>query len=109
MRRYRVRVTAEAVRDLHDIGDYVARNDSPAKAPALMDEIERVCAGLAVGPGRGHVPPEMRNIGIEGYRETHCHGYRIVYECGDGDVFIYAIVDGRRDLQSFLERRLLRP
>jgi len=109
MTHYQVQITREADRDLFDIGAYVARNDSPERACVLLDDLERVCLTLATYPGRGHIPPEMRRIGIDIYRETHCHGYRIVYEIAGKDVFVYAVVDGRRDLQSFFERRLLRP
>jgi len=109
MSHYQVQITREAERDLLDIGLYIAGNDSSERACKLIDDLERECLTLATYPGRGHVPPEMRRIGIELYRETHCQVYRIIYEISGKDVFVYAIVDGRRDLQSFLERRLLRP
>jgi hypothetical protein len=32
----------------------------------------------------------------------------IVYETSGKDVFVYAVADGRRDIQSLLERRLIR-
>jgi len=109
MTHYRVQITREADRDLLDIGTYIARNDSLERASVLMDSLEKACLALASYPGRGHIPPEMRRIGIDLYRETHYQVYRIIYEVSARNVFVYAVVDGRRDLQSFLERRLLRP
>jgi toxin ParE1/3/4 len=109
MTHYQVQITHEAERDLFDIGSYIARNESPERACVLIDELERACLALAAYPGRGHIPPEMNRIGLNIYRETHYQVYRIIYEISARDVFVYAVVDGRRDLQSFLERRLLRP
>jgi toxin ParE1/3/4 len=106
---HHVQITAEAEGDLFDIGSYIARNDSPERAVGLLDELERACLALATHPGRGHSPPEMSRIGIDLYRETHFQVYRIIYEISGKTVFVYAVVDGRRDLQSLLERRLLRP
>ena len=109
MTHHQVKITREAEQDLIDIGSYIARNESSERACILIDELERACLALATYPGRGHIPPEMNRIGIDLYRETHYQIYRIIYEISARDVFVYAVVDGRRDLQSFLERRLLRP
>ncbi len=109
MTRCQVNITEEADRDLFDIGAYIARNESFKRASELMDALEVACLALINYPGRGHIPPEMRRIGVTLYRETHYQVYRIIYEISGGDVFVYAVVDGRRDLQSFLEQRLLRP
>ena len=45
--------------------------------------------------------------GQEKYRVRH-GVYRIIYEISKKAVFIHCILDGRRDLQDLLERRLLR-
>jgi len=106
--KYRVYLTEEARKDLFDIHFYVAANDDPDKADALLGNLERTCHKLAYLPLKGHVPPELRRIGVEAYREIHWKPYRIVYEVVGSSVFVHAILDGRRDLQSLLEWRLLR-
>jgi toxin ParE1/3/4 len=103
-----VHVTEEAEKDLLDLWAYVATNDDGDKADSLLHHLEQTCRDLAHMPDRGHIPPEMERLGIEAYREIHYKPYRVIYEVAGREVFVYAVLDGRRDLQSFLERRLLR-
>ncbi len=106
--RYGVRITEAAERDLLDIWEYVALNDAPGKADDLLERLELTCGSLVTSPGRGHVPPELARIGVDLYREVHFKPYRVIYETTGRTVYVHAILDGRRDLQSLLERRLLR-
>ena len=46
--------------------------------------------------------------GIRDYREMHHKPWRMIYRILGSDVVIYCVAAGRRDMQSFLERRLLR-
>lgn len=106
--RHRVRLSEDAELDLIDIHNYVATNDSAMQAAYVLDQLEALCAALIELPGRGHVPPELDRIGIQGYREVHFKPYRVIYEVSGSNVFIHGVLDGRRDMQSLLERRLLR-
>jgi len=108
VKRYRVRIIEEAEQDLIDIHAYIARHDSPANADYVLDQLETLCLSLVELPLRGHVPPELERIGVTGYREIHFKPYRVIYEIIGQNVFVHCILDGRRDLQSLLERRLLR-
>jgi len=42
------------------------------------------------------------------FREVHVGPYRIIYEMGGRVVWVLAVLDGRRDIQDVLARRLLR-
>lgn len=106
--RYDVRITEAAERDLFDIWEYVALNDAPGKADDLLERLEQTCENLRTSPARRHIPPELDRIGVDSYREVHFKPYRIIYETVGRIVYVHAILDGRRDLQSLLERRLLR-
>ena len=108
MSQYRVRVVEDAEQDLIDIHRYVALHDSPADAAHVIDRLENLCLRLADLPLRGHVPPELERIGVTGFREVHFKPYRVIYEVVGREVFIHCVLDGRRDMQSLLERRLLR-
>ena len=108
MKRYRVRLAEDAEQDLIDIYCYVALHDSVEKAAYVLDQLESLCLRLTELPERGHVPPELDRIGVTNYREVHFKPYRVIYEVIRQDVFIHCVLDGRRDMQSLLERRLLR-
>ena len=108
MKRYHVRLTEEAELDLLDIYHYIAAHDSPQQVGHVLERLEELCAELAEFPARGHVPPELERVGVMNYREVHFKPYRVIYEIAGRDVFIHCILDGRRDIQSLLERRLTR-
>jgi toxin ParE1/3/4 len=98
----------EAEEDLAELVDYIARNDSIERADHVLERLLTVCERLEQHPDRGHFLPEFRSLGIKTYREVHFKPYRIIYEVISREVFILLIVDGRRSLQTILERRLLR-
>lgn len=108
MRRFRVRLADDAERDIEDIHRYIARHDSQAMADRVLDALLKTCEMLAAMPERGNVPKELGPVGITEYREVHYKPYRIIYRVRGSDVVVYCIIDGRRDMRSFLERRLLR-
>lgn len=106
-RRYEVLLTRGAEQDLESIHDYISRFDSVANANYVLDRLLKVAAGLARFPERGGYPRELVALGIKDYRQTVFKPYRAIYRILGSQVFIYLIVDGRRDLQSVLARRLL--
>jgi len=108
VKRYRVRLAEDAEQDLIDICHHVATHDSVEKAAYVLDQLEALCSRLSELPQRGHVPPELDRIAMTNYREVHFKPYRVIYEVIGDEVFIHCVVDGRRDMQSLLERRLVR-
>jgi toxin ParE1/3/4 len=108
MSAYRVHLVEDAEQDLIDIFTYVAASESPERANAVLDQLESLCRSLSRLAMRGHLPPELERIGVTGYRELHYKPYRVIYEIRGLDVYIHCAMDGRRDMQSLLERRLLR-
>jgi toxin ParE1/3/4 len=107
MRRFEVRMTADAVRDLEEIVDRIARHDGPDRAQHVLDRIQAALDALKRFPERGTHPAELVALGIREYRETFFKPYRIVYHVEGARVFISLIADGRRDMRSLLARRLL--
>ena len=103
-----VYILDEAEQDIKDIFFYIAYNDSKAKALELIDELEKVCFSLDNLPERGVVPHELKEIGVVDYLQITCFSYRIIYQVDQKQVFIHAILDGRRDMPSLLESRFLR-
>ena len=108
MKRYRVRLTEDAEQDLIDIYRYIALYDSVENADYVLDRLESLCSRLVELPERGHAPPELSRIGVTNYREVNFKPYRVIYEVIRQNVFIHCILDGRRDIPSLLERRLIR-
>lgn len=108
MKSYRVRLAEDAEQDVIDIYRYIAPHDSVENADYVLDQLESLCSRLAKLSQRGHVPPELDRIGVTNYLEVNFKPYRVIYEVIRRDVFVHCIVEGRRDMPSLLERRLIR-
>lgn len=105
---YKIFLTSDAEQDILEIYDYIASSDSRESAKYVYHNIKEKCKTLSDFPTKGHYPPELERIGIREYREVHFNIYRIIYQIHEDKVFIHCVLDGRRDLQDLLERRLLR-
>ncbi|MBI3512470.1 MAG: type II toxin-antitoxin system RelE/ParE family toxin [Proteobacteria bacterium] len=103
-----VLLSEQAERDIEDIYRYIAAQDGASRADRILNALEEACRGLSNLPERGNVPKEMYPLGIEEFREVHYKPYRVIYRIIGQTVVIYCVVDGRRDMQSLLQRRLVR-
>ena len=108
MKQHTVLLTDDAQADLQELYDYIAEHDAPSKADAVLDKLEAVVASLSKFPERGAVTKELRDVSIRDYREVYFKPYRVIYRVMAAKVFVYLIVDGRRDMQTLLMQRLLR-
>lgn len=104
---FAVLLTEDAVRDLNELYDYITAHDSPRKADYVLEQIETAFSTLSEFPERGVYPKELLKLGIREYREIFFKPYRIIYRVMDKNLYVLLIVDGRRDMQSLLQRRLL--
>ncbi len=104
---FAVLLTNDAARDIEALYDYIALHDAPQKADYVLEQIEKAFSRLSEFPERGAYPKELAALGIREYREIFFKPYRIIYRIMDKDVYVLLIVDGRRDMQTLLQRRLL--
>jgi toxin ParE1/3/4 len=105
--RHEVLLTRGAEQDLEALHAYIAEFDSVINADRVLDRLLAVVEGLSQFPERGSYPKELLALGIKDYRQTAFKPYRVIYRVLGGQVVIYLIADGRRDMQSVLARRLL--
>ena len=104
---FAVLLTKDAARDLEELYDYIALHDAPQKADYVLEQVEKAFSTLSEFPERGAYPKELLSIGIREYREIFFKPYRIIYRVIDKNIYVLLIVDGRRDMQTLLQRRLL--
>lgn len=105
--RHEVVLTEDAERDLEEIYRYIAEFDSQKNADHVLDQLIETTERLATSPERGSIPRELQSLGIQDYRQVFFKPYRLIYRPGGKRVVVYLIMDGRRDLQTLLTRRLL--
>ena len=109
MTRHEVLLTADAEADIEEIVEYLAQHDSPAAANRVLSRISDAIDGLKSHSERGSHPKELLALGIREFRQVFFKPYRLIYRVEDRKrVFVYLIVDGRRDMQTLLARRMLR-
>ena len=100
-------LTQGAQYDLEEIHDHIAEFDSAANADHVLARLLDAAEKLVELPERGSWPRELLALGIREYRQTFFKPYRVIYRVIDATVVVYLIVDGGRDMQSLLARRLL--
>ena len=89
-----IRYLTNAVRDLEDIFDYIAR-DRPAAADSLLVEFDHTISQLADFPELGVVPKDVRLKRI-GYRMLIIENYLFFYAIKFKTIQIRRIVHGAR-------------
>lgn len=108
MKKYQIKITSKAEKDIEDIYDYAAKKDTPQNAEYILNNLESLILSLSETPEHGHYPPELSIQGIKEFREVIFKPYRAIYEISNNTVIVHLCVDGRRDIVSLLERRILR-
>lgn len=104
---FQVLLTSVAERDIESLRDYVTRSDGLPQADRPLDRLMEAMEGLAHFPERGSHPKELLALGIKEYRQVFFKPYRLIYRVTGKRMMVFLVVDGRRDMQSVLARRLL--
>jgi plasmid stabilization system protein ParE len=79
-----------------------------AVAVAVDERLDAAIESLDELGNRGRAVPELRARGITTYRELIVLPYRIIYRVEAREVWIVAVVDHRRDLDTLLHERARR-
>jgi len=99
--------TRAAQRDLNAIVGYIAE-DSVDNALDVLGRLQARAETLSQNAERGCVVPELRAADVYHYRELIERPWRVAYRIEHDEVFVMAVLDGRRDLRSVLLERLVR-
>lgn len=105
MKRFEVQWTRVAQDYLGRIVAYIAVR-SPLNAARVLDRIEALGRALEHMPSTGHQVPELVRLGLTGWLEKSSPPWRLIYRVIGRQVFVVAVVDGRRRLDDLLFERL---
>jgi toxin ParE1/3/4 len=109
MPKYEIRITEGALGDLDAIRSFIAVHRGEDSADEWMAGLHDIIDSLEQFPERGSVPPPLLALGIDTYRQLPMLPFRIVYEVGDTKAFVVSIALTKRNFQSLLQERMLRP
>ncbi len=104
--RFEVLLTRDAERDVEELYAYIAAHDSAGNADRVLDRIEKALKRLRTLPERGSHAKDLLALGIREYRQVFFRPYRLTCRMAGERVHVYLIVDGRREMQALLARRL---
>jgi plasmid stabilization system protein ParE len=108
MKRYTVAVSSAAAEDVAGAITYIAETDGLSRAALVDRRLDRALGSLARLAPRGRIAPELRRRGIRTYHEIQCSPFRIIYRVVRREVWVLAVVEGRRDLDELLHERARR-
>ncbi len=97
---------AVAEKDLLGIVKYIAEEDARA-ALRILNRIKAGTAKLGHSSERGRIVPELLKHGISRYREIVIRPWRVIYRIEAENVYMLAVIDGRRNVEDVLLERLL--
>ena len=106
--KYKVNIIKSAEDDLIEIYKYIYFNDCEENADKIYSKLVEKITSLQEFPNRGHIPSELKLLGIEDFLEIHYKPFKIIYQIIKNVVFVHCVLDGRRDMQKLLQERLIR-
>jgi toxin ParE1/3/4 len=90
--------TPEAIADLDDIWDYIAR-DNPAAADGMLDELNDRFELLSDNPEIGELQPKLAD---GAYRRFTCRNHVIYYRPLKEGIVLVRVLHGARDHEALL-------
>lgn len=82
--------------------------DDVRSAREILSTPKKTATKLERFPDRGRYVPELRTMDIFTYRELVSRPWRIIFRREENSVFVLAVLDSRRDLESLLIEWLVR-
>jgi toxin ParE1/3/4 len=103
---YSIIWTKTALQDLQNMVRHTA-SDSSRQASDIYMEIKQHVKRLQQLPFRGRVVPELHFFGVSVYKELIIKPWRVIYKIEGKNVYILAVIDGRRNVEDILFDRLV--
>lgn len=104
----KVILTPEAIEDILAIYNYILERDGEERAESILSRLEKQAHSLNKLVQRGKFPDELVPFGNRKIREVQETPWRIFYRIEKNEVFVLAVLDGRRSMAELLLERLAR-
>ncbi len=100
---------ADAEEDLKELRRYIQRSFGEPAWRETYQKIKNSLRALQSAPQSGSIPEELAVMNFHQYRQVISGMNRILYEIREDALYIHIVCDGRRDMRTLLNRRLVRP
>jgi addiction module RelE/StbE family toxin len=105
-KKYFIKWTAPAREDVNEIIDYISKTNIKY-AVKILDSIEENVKSLDMFPERYRIVPELEKNGYLIYRQITVEYWRIIYKIENDFVYIMLVIDGRRNLEDLLLKKII--
>jgi len=105
-KKYFVKWTEPAREDVNEIIDYISETNI-SYAVKILDKIEAAVKNLSTFPERYRIVPELEKYGYFLYRDIVVDYWKIVYKIEKNFVYIMLVIDGRRNLDDILLKKIV--
>jgi plasmid stabilization system protein ParE len=104
--KFFIKWAAPARDDLEEIVEYIAQTNT-AYAAHVLDKIELAVKNLHASPKRGRIVPELESYGYVLYREIILDCWRIMYKIENDTAYIMTAIDGRRNVEDIILKKII--
>ena len=105
-KKYFIKWTSPAREAINEIVDYISKTNL-SYAVKVLDKIEENIRKLDTFPERNRIVPELEKYGYYLYREIIVDHWKIIYKVENNFVYIMLIIDGRRNLEDLILKKIL--
>jgi len=105
-KKYYIKWAAPAREDVNEIIEYISKTNINY-ATKILDGIEKKVKKLDMFPERNRIVPEFEENGYLIYREIIVEYWRIIYKIENDYVYIMLVIDGRRNLEELLLKKII--
>jgi len=106
-KKFKVIVPPSVKKDLREIVEYYYEVNKSYSQKLFNSLVERI-SELETFPEKGRIVPELRDHNIETYKELIEDPYRIIYRIMKDEVLLVSVMDGRRNVEEVLIKKLQR-
>ncbi|MCL2205021.1 MAG: type II toxin-antitoxin system RelE/ParE family toxin [Treponema sp.] len=105
-KKYTIKWASPAKDDLDEIIEYISKTNI-TYAVNVMDKIYEQVNTLDIYPERCRIVPDLGKYGYLMYRELNVDYWKIIFKIENEIVYIMMIIDGRRNLEDILLKKML--
>jgi len=103
----RILWSKDASDDLTEIISFIAERSGKKVARRIYSRIQEKVESITEFPATGRIVPELTSIGITEIHELIEPPWRIFYRIYQNEVRILSVVDGRRNIEEILYRKVI--
>ena len=93
--------------DLMEIIGFIAERSGKKAARAIYSRIKGKVESIREFPATGRVVPELISIGVTEIHELIEPRWRIFYRIYQHEVRVLSVIDGRRNIEEILYRKMI--